>query len=561
MVRSQGDGGVTGVRGSIIDRRSGKIRNILAALCCAVMVSSCTSGEVPSLPADPQLPQESVETPGSIAEPQHFYVDITMTGGSGKARILSPVEITVDQGSMTAALIWSSANYDYMLVDGTRYDNENPGGASTFHVPVPSLDTPLKVIGDTVAMSTPHEITYEISWGQQHLTLEESAGVEEETIRPEDTEEDTPQQMRRDTAGAGPSRENGQALTDAGIIRTGELSLRYAVGFSVTEYGDYAWISIPNSGEYLLIPEGGSIPDGLSNDVVCLQKPLDHTYLVSTASMDLISRCGGLSMIRLSGTRESDWYIQEARDAMQRGDIRYAGRYSAPDYELILQEGCRLAVENTMIYHEPAVQSKLEELGIPVLVETSSYEKHPLGRLEWIKLYGLLFDRLDAAQAFFDSEAGRFETLISEEEGTKPRVAFFHVTAGGLINVRRAGDYITTMIDLAGGQYVPAAEADAGEDTGALSSMNMQMEDFYAQARDADILIYNSTIGGEIGSVAELTGRNPLFADFRAVENGQVYCTERNLFQQISGMTAFMQDLHDVFSHTDRAYTYLNRLE
>ena len=82
-----------------------------------------------------------------------------------------------------------------------------------------------------------------------------------------------------------------------------------------------------------------------------------------------------------------------------------------------------------------------------------------------------------------------------------------------MINVRKDGDYITSMIGIAGGHYVPE---NAGDGQNALSTMNMQAEDFYAGAKDADILIYNSTIGGEISSIDELIGLNPLFADSAA---------------------------------------------
>ena len=498
------------------------------------------------------------------AASERFTVDINFTGGSGKARILSPVEITVTDGVMTAAFVWSSGNYDYMLIDGVRYENENAGGPSTFHVPVESLDEPMTVIGDTVAMSTPHEIEYVIVWGDRH-----------------DGSSDDPGQAQADTAGQaddtgnstgvsaaagamaegvcfGPAEEDEAVLAHAGIVRTGGLSLQYATGFAVTFFGEYAWISVPQSGEYLVVPEGGAVPEGLSKDVILLKKPLANTYLVSTAAMDLISRCESLSMVRLSGTKASDWMIDAAKEAMDRGEILYAGRYSAPDYERILGEGCRFVIENTMIYHTPAVKAKLEELGIPVFVETSSYEPHPLGRLEWILLYGILYDHEKEAQDFFDAQVKSMAPFLSGAEDTGKSVAFFHVTANGMINVRRSGDYITKMIELAGGHY---ALTNAGEGQDALSSMNMQMEDFYAQAADADILIYNSTIGGEISSVDELISRNPLFAGFKAVKEGQVYCTSRGLFQQISGMAAFLKDLRAVFEGTDRDCMYLNHLD
>ena len=117
---------------------------------------------------------------------------------------------------------------------------------------------------------------------------------------------------------------------------------------------------------------------------------------------------------------------------------------------------------------------------------------------------------------------------------------------------------ISRMIDLAGGEYVIN---DGNDNASLMSSMNMQMEDFYIQAKDADVLIYNSTIGGEISTVAELINKNELFAGFKAVQNGQVYCTTRNFFQQTTGMAQFMNDLSAVLTGSGEKTVYLNRLE
>ncbi len=462
-------------------------------------------------------------------------VDITMEGGSGKAHILSPVEVNETGGKLTAKLVWSSSNYDYMIVGGTRYENENPGGPSTFTIGIDDTEEPLVIIADTVAMSVPHEIEYTIIWGKDN-------GREEAESHDASTDPDAVE----------------KALGEAGLEKTGTYDLKYAKGFSIDRYGDLDYISIPDSGDYLLVPEGTDIPAALAGKVKVLTKPLDSTYLVSTSTMDLVNACDALDAIKLSGTKESDWYIDEAREAMKNGSILYAGKYSAPDYERILEKGCDLAIENTMIYHEPAVMTKLEELGIPVLVETSSYEDHPLGRLEWIKLYGVLFDRESEAEDFFDRQMDIIGPLLEGAPDTGATVAFFHVTANGLINVRRSGDYITKMIEISGGHYVPE---NAGESESGLSTLNMQMEDFYEGASQADIIIYNSTIGGGIRSVEVLTDKNPLFKDFKAVKGSRVYCTDRNLFQQVSGMAEFMRDLNDVENGVDREYSYLNKLE
>ena len=87
------------------------------------------------------------------------------------------------------------------------------------------------------------------------------------------------------------------------------------------------------------------------------------------------------------------------------------------------------------------------------------------------------------------------------------------------------------------------------------------MEEFYRETADADVLIYNSTIGGEIGSIDELLEKSPLFKDFKAVKEDRVYCTERNFFQQISGMAEFILDLDAVFRGEEREFAYLNKLE
>lgn len=216
-----------------------------------------------------------------------------------------------------------------------------------------------------------------------------------------------------------------------------------------------------------------------------------------------------------------------------------------------------MAIENTMIYHTPEVKEKLEELGIPVLVEKSSYESHPLGRLEWIKLYGVLYDAQDAAESYFKSEEEKIIPLL-EQENTGKKVAFFSVNSAGAINVRKPNDYIAQMIGMAGGNY--ALNDVIPEEENALSTMNMQMEDFYNAAWDADVLIYNSAIEGEITSIDDLLRKNGLFSDFSAVKQKKVYCTSKNFFQESTGMAEFVEDIHAVLIGEENHLTYLKKL-
>ena len=91
-----------------------------------------------------------------------YLVNVTLEGGSGKATIDTPATVTVNGGAATVTVVWSSPNYDYMIVAGETYHPTNTEGNSTFEIPVDSLDVPLEVVADTTAMSVPHEIDYQI---------------------------------------------------------------------------------------------------------------------------------------------------------------------------------------------------------------------------------------------------------------------------------------------------------------------------------------------------------------------------------------------------------------
>ena len=110
----------------------------------------------------------------SAVEDGSYTIELTMEGGSGRASIQSPTQITVADGAATAILEWSSPNYDYMLVNGEKYLPVNTEGNSVFEVPVEALDVPLTMIGDTVAMSTPHEVEYTVTFHSETLESTES---------------------------------------------------------------------------------------------------------------------------------------------------------------------------------------------------------------------------------------------------------------------------------------------------------------------------------------------------------------------------------------------------
>lgn len=335
------------------------------------------------------------------------------------------------------------------------------------------------------------------------------------------------------------------------------MELSYATQFSVDYYtGGYKLISVSDIGDYLLVPDGKNVPEGLPSDITVIDGTPKHAYLAATSGMDFIVKIGCLNHLSFSGTKEDGWYIPEAKQAMQEQTLAYAGKYNAPDVEQMLAGDCDLAIESTMILHNPEVKEQLEACGIPVIVEHSSYETDPLGRLEWVKFYGALFDAEDAAEQLFETETAKTADILTETP-TGKTVAFFYVTTNGGVNVRKSGDYVSKMIELAGGTCITFDDSD---EKNALSTMTIQMETFYEQAKDADYIIYNSTIDSELTCVSELLQKNALFSDFKAVKEGHVYGTGKNMFQETTGYGTMIADMHAIFTGQELKSDYFYKL-
>ena len=351
----------------------------------------------------------------------------------------------------------------------------------------------------------------------------------------------------------------GPTAEPEGVRKTGSMELEYASQFSVDYYSDGSALLSIGEDRFLILPEGLEEP-GFETDAVIIRRPLDHIYLAASSAMDLVICLDSMDKIRFTSTTRANWALEPVVQALDDGSLLYAGKYSAPDFEMLLEEKCDLAVESTMIYHSPAIKEQIETLEIPVMVEKSSYETHPLGRVEWIKVYGLLLGREEEAEAFFTAQTAQLEDLQTLAGETRT-VAFFHNNTVGAAVVRKPGDYVSKMIQMAGGTYVPA-ELEIEEDN-ALSTMNLQMEAFYYGAKDADILIYNSTIDGKLDTIEQLLGKSSLLADFKAVQNGNVWCTEQSMFQQSSASAGMIRDLNAIITGTagSDTLTFLYRLK
>lgn len=343
--------------------------------------------------------------------------------------------------------------------------------------------------------------------------------------------------------GCGPKKElNSDIPSFEGLKYKESVEIKYATEFRIYRYeGGYSYIRINGSDNVMIIPESGTVPEDLPEDTVLIHRPVFDIYIAATSSMALFDAMNALDTVRFSSLETGGWAVENVNNAMREGKIIYAGKYSAPDYELLLGGDCRLAVESTMISHSPEVKEKLEELGIPVIVERSSYENHPLGRTEWVKFFGEVVGKQDEAKAAFDLQAGKVEAFGSKQN-TGKTVAFFYINSRGSVVTYKGSGYVPAMIELAGGEYILADIKDDSK----LSTLNMSMEQFYDYAENVDIIIYNSSIMSELSSLDQFLSLSSVLSDFKAVKDGNVWCTSKSMFQETDKMGSIIEDMHKI---------------
>lgn len=520
--------------------------------------------------------ETDVPVSGTLSDGTYVPTMFTAEGGTGKVIITCP-EVVLSGEDVQALIEFSSPHYEWVKVDGVQFDAENAGEAdrknSVFRIPA-VLDEKLKISALTTAMSEPHEIEYTLfisltqkdesgTGGDKEAEAAEGKSAEEKTAEEKTAEEKTAEEKKSE-----PPAIDGLVYADAMETAFAETFDIYTYRLSDGSAEDTCrLIDVHDSGSYLILPESGSAgksaawqktADAVPASITVLQAPLDNLYVAATSSMALFDAAGAIEQVKLTGTKADGWYIDAPKKALAEGRMTYAGKYSAPDYELLAASDCQLAVESMMILHTPEVKEKLEELGIPVFIDTSSNESHPMGRTEWVRLYGVLTGHETEAEAFFEKEKERFAEAETYTD-TGLTAAFFSISSSGNVIVRATDDYIPRMIELAGGKYI---FKDLLNESGNSASVRLSMEDFYNTARDADYLIYNATIENPVKSIEELCGRSALLSDFKAVQEGHVWQVQRSLYQSPDIAARMITDLRLMLTGGDaQEMTFLEQLK
>ncbi|SHJ18826.1 ABC transporter substrate-binding protein [Lutispora thermophila] len=295
---------------------------------------------------------------------------------------------------------------------------------------------------------------------------------------------------------------------------------------------------------HLLVPQGKEVPKGYKADKI-IRIPLKKVMCASSTQVGPLVKLGVLDTLKAVTTSEKNWELKEVKDAFKRGSVKYVGGegMAQPDYEVVKVVNPDMVFAYTGVYGQQAMIEKLSEMGINCAINNEYLESHYLGRMEWIKFMAAFYDKELEAEKILNDAVKEIDNTIAKIAGLKePKVALGK-SYKGKMSVADSGSYVGKWIEMAGGQYV---FSNVG--VGTSGSTQISMEDFYAKAIDADILIYSSTINYMNKPTIEgIVEENPLLANIKAVKNGNVWVYSADWWQTIPDTDRFVKDFAAVF--------------
>ena len=346
---------------------------------------------------------------------------------------------------------------------------------------------------------------------------------------------------------------------DGELIVDHEEQLQYAQFFTMTHYkGGYISFTVLDGEEdyeWLVVPEGKSVPANLADNVVVLQQPLDRLRCGST-TVTMIGAFGGLDHVSSINVKEDTIAVDSVIEKINAGSIVYTGSYKEPDYEKITALDTQLVFDSNAVDSYPEVKEKYEELGIPYVIVRDAKEVHPLGSTEWVKIYGAVLGMWDEANAYFDAQVERINAVAADEKLDKTMAMVYFSTDGSKVYARRGGDAYAAMVELAGGGYIMKDFEPEKTGVGTIT-----MEEFFALCKDADYLV-NMNLAAHLYTIDEMLEIAPFMADFKSVKDGNVYMARDRISQFTFDRAGMIMDLNTILKDsTVESTTYFSKMK
>lgn len=298
---------------------------------------------------------------------------------------------------------------------------------------------------------------------------------------------------------------------------TSVVELRYAEGFTITKVGDATQVTVryPYQGAtaghtYLLVKDGADVPDVPAGTAV-ITVPLNSIVCTSTTHIPMLDYLGETH--KLTGFPTLDYVSSKAmRARIDSGKVRELGVDKSMNLELLaaLRPDLVMGYSLTGDYGQ---FRKMEELGIPVVLNAEYLETHPLGRAEWIKFVALFFDKLERADSIFNE----IEKAYNETRSLVAKISDRPTVLSGIVYgdawfLPGGANYAARLFEDAGCQYLWADDPSNG-------FLQLAFETVYAKAHAADLWIGVASFG----SLDDMRMADKRYAGFNAFKKGEVY--------------------------------------
>ena len=330
----------------------------------------------------------------------------------------------------------------------------------------------------------------------------------------------------------------------AGLEFEKEIVPEEAKFFTIDCYKDgyYVIKTNNNTQQLLVVPEGKTAPEGLDPNVLVAQQPLDNLKIDPVSIISLMERIdpGSVNRVKLVALQKENIALDSVVSNMDNGTTQYSGSYNSPDIELVKNTSPKLYIANPSLKNEKEYKKLVKE-GITPFISYVHQESSPLGRLEWIKIVGILLGNYEAAETYYNNQKQILSGVDPSTAGGKTYVIFCCDKADNKAYVRRAGDQISHTADLAGGKNMMT-------DTDKNSWEEMTLDDFAGRFKDADYLIYMNKREDNINTIEDFKNIINSAPDFKAVTNGNMWKTSTDYIQSMDNIGEIVRDLNGIFS-------------
>ena len=337
---------------------------------------------------------------------------------------------------------------------------------------------------------------------------------------------------------------------DGKLISDGMMNINYATQFSVEQFkGGYRMITNHLAGDLktLVVPEGMSVPADLEEGVQVLQLPVTKSYVCASNMVSMMEGIGAIKKVTQIGTGSTTYHFQSINDQLDNGYTVKAGGYTDDvDYELVVTGGSQVVIWNG---NDEEVIQKFQALNIPIICEANTSEAGIYGRIEWMKLLGVVYGLEEQALAAYEDQVSRIEAIRAQDDTTLVVAMGGMSASSGKCYSRKSGDFQADYIRYAGGLYA-LEDVNPGE----AGSASLTPEDMYLYFKNADVVIWAYSLPEE--TLDGLKEVYPAIVDFKAYQNGQIFIQSDSYIQGGAREPAcIVEDLNTILTSTDPQVT------